>query len=136
MEAFVKEAKGRYRLAIASGGQREQIDHALRDTSIEPDFDVIVSADDVAVGKPDPTIYLHTLRLLNARLPRPPLLRADECLVIEDSRAGILAGKAAGMRVVALTTTYPADQLTDADLILHTLQDRTVNDVVEQLAFA
>ncbi len=136
VETFVKAAKGRYRLAIASGGRREQIDHALNGTAIELDFEVIVSADDVAVGKPDPAIYLHTLKLLNARLPKPPLLRADECLVIEDSRAGILAGKAAGMRVLALATTYPADQLTDADLILQTLKDRPVHEVVEQLPSA
>jgi beta-phosphoglucomutase-like phosphatase (HAD superfamily) len=68
---FVRQAGTRYRLAIASGGRREQITDALRDTPIERDFAVIVSADDCAVGKPDPAIYSYTLKLLNAKEPRP-----------------------------------------------------------------
>ncbi len=123
---FVKQAAGRYRLAIASGGWREQIDYALRGTPIEGDFDVIVAADDVPVGKPDPAIYLHTLKLLNAVEPRPPLIRADQCVVIEDSRAGIQSAHRAGMRVVALSTTYPAQQLREADLIVSNLAELTM----------
>jgi HAD superfamily hydrolase (TIGR01509 family) len=126
---FVKQAAGRYRLAIASGGWREQIDYALRGTPIEGDFDVIVAADDVAVGKPDPGIYLHTLKLLNAIAPRPPLIRADECVVIEDSRAGILSAQAAGMRVAAVATTYPAPQLGDADLVVSNPAELTMNSL-------
>jgi beta-phosphoglucomutase-like phosphatase (HAD superfamily) len=54
---FVTLAKRHYRLAIASGGRRNQIEAALRGTPIENDCVVIVSADDVQVGKPDPAIY-------------------------------------------------------------------------------
>lgn len=86
---FVKRAGVQYRFAVARGGWREQIDHALRNTPIEQDFAVIVSADDCAVGKPDPAIYHYPLKLLNAQEPRPPLIIANECLVIEDSLAGI-----------------------------------------------
>ena len=118
---FVQRASGAYRLAVASGGRREQILAALTGTPIEQAFELIVSADDCAVGKPDPAIYEYTLRLLNARRPRPPLLRANECLVIEDSRAGVLAGLKAGMRVLAIATTYPASQLVDAHLVLPSL---------------
>ena len=119
---FVKRAGTQYRLAIATGGRREQIDHALRDTAIERDFKVIVSADDVATGKPDPAIYHATLKRLNATDPRPPLLTAALCVVIEDSRAGIRSAKAAGMRVLALATTYPPEQLTEADFVLPNLE--------------
>jgi phosphoglycolate phosphatase/beta-phosphoglucomutase len=94
---------------VASGGRREPILAALTGTTIEQAFELIVSADDCAVGKPDPAIYEFTLRQLNAGRLRPPLLRAHECLVIEDSRAGVLAGLKAGMRVLAVATTYPAD---------------------------
>lgn len=69
---FVKQASTKYRLAIASGGRREQINDALRGTPIEQDFAIIVSVDDCAVGKPDPVIYSYTLKLLNAKEPRPP----------------------------------------------------------------
>jgi HAD superfamily hydrolase (TIGR01509 family) len=115
---FVQQAAKDYRLAVASGGRREQLLYALRDTPIERSFELIVSAEDCPTGKPDPAIYGLTLRLLNARMPKPPLLRADECLVIEDSRAGIESGLRAGMRVLALATTYPASELGAAHAIL------------------
>lgn len=131
--AFVQRAAGRYRLAIASGGRREQILAALEATVIEKAFELIISADECAVGKPDPTIYEFTLRHLNARMPRPPLLKADECLVIEDSRAGVLAGLKAGMGVLAVATTYPPSQLTDAHLVLPTLDGVDPADLARQL---
>lgn len=127
---FVQSAGASYRLAIASGGRREQILYALRDTPIERAFEVTVSADDCAIGKPDPAIYEYTLRQLIARLPRPPLLRAEECLVIEDSRAGIQAGLQAGMRVLALATTYPASQLREAHLVLESLEGVAPEELV------
>ena len=117
----MKRAGAQYRLAIATGGRREQIDHALRGTAIERDFAVVVSADDVATGKPDPAIYHATLKRLTAVDPRPPLLTAAQCVVVEDSRAGIRSAKAAGMRVLALATTYRLEQLTEADLVLPNL---------------
>lgn len=119
---FVKRAGGRYRLAIASGGRREQIEWALRETPIAKDFAVIVSAEDTTIGKPDPAIYELALKRLNGVEPRPPLMRAAECLAIEDSLAGIRSALAAGMKVVALATTYPAEQLTAANLVLPSLE--------------
>lgn len=130
---FVKAARARYRLAIASGGRREQIHDALRETAIERDFELIVSAEDCPVGKPDPAIYLLTLRLLNRQRPRPPFLTAEQCLVIEDSKAGLLSARAAGMPVVGLATTYPADQLDAADLVLMDLRGVDPKDLCRKL---
>ncbi len=120
--AFVKQARSQFRLAVASGGRREQIDSVLAGTGIEQDFDLIVSADDCAVGKPDPAVYLSTLQRLNDRRALRPLLTAQDCLVIEDSKAGIQAAHAAGMAVLALATTYPPEQLGEADHIVPDLQ--------------
>ena len=111
---FVKAAKAHYSLAIASGGRREQIEEAMAGSAIERDFDVIVAAEDCPIGKPDPAIYLMTLERLNGPTPAP-LIRPAECLVLEDSLAGIRSAKAAGMRVVALATTYPVEKLHEAD---------------------
>ncbi|WP_447978209.1 HAD family hydrolase [Candidatus Nitrospira bockiana] len=115
---FVQAAGRRARLAIASGGRREQIVLALAGTPIERAFTTIVAAEDAPVGKPDPAIYRLALARLNApHAPAPPL-RARDCLVIEDSVAGIQAARAAGMTVVAVATTYPPDRLYQADLVV------------------
>lgn len=131
----VKAATSQFRLAVASGGRREQIRHALNGTAIAHDFEVIVSADDCAAGKPDPSMYLLTLQRLNNQRPQEPMLTARECLVIEDSKAGIQAGHAAGMTVVGLATTYKPDQLSEADLVLpnlqHILPDRLCHTLSE-----
>ena len=116
---FVQAVRPLCRLAIASGGRREQIDRALLGTAIEQAVELIVSADDCPAGKPDPAIYLLTLERLNAFVR--PALRADECLVIEDSKAGIRAARAAGMSVLAVATTYPAGELREADRVLPSL---------------
>jgi len=119
---FVLKAHVRYRLAVASGGKREQIAEALRDSPIEQAFSSIVAAEDTTIGKPDPEIYLLALAKLNGAPPAPdPLLKASECLVIEDSLAGIQSAKAAGMKVAGVATTYPAAALKDADAVYPSL---------------
>jgi sugar-phosphatase len=70
---------------------------------------VLVTADDVAAGKPDPEGYLEAAR----RLGRAPA----ECVVLEDAPAGVQAALAAGMRVVGLTTTHGAAELQAATLV-------------------
>ena len=129
---FVTQAATRFRLAIATGGRREQVEFALRGTRIEHSFHVIVSAEDTPMGKPDPAIYHRALKLLNRTEPRPPLIQAAECVVIEDSRAGIQAAAAAGMRVIALSTTYPPEELKEAHVVLRDLQG-TTPDHLERL---
>ena len=73
----------------------------------------LVTADDVAEGKPSPEPYLKGAALLG--------FAPADCLVIEDTPAGVQSGKAAGMRVIALKTTYPATVLTAADAVLDSL---------------
>jgi sugar-phosphatase len=70
---------------------------------------VLVSADDVAEGKPHPAGYRKAAQLLG--------VAPDQCLVIEDTPAGILAGRAANMQVLALNTTYPATDLLAAPCV-------------------
>ena len=71
---------------------------------------VMVTADDVAHGKPDPAPYLKGAELLGFD-PR-------QCLVIEDAPAGIQSAHAAGMKVIALGSTYPVSALGDADVVI------------------
>jgi len=66
---FVQRAATRYRLAIASGGRRQQIELALRGTPIEKSFMALVTAEDAPIGKPDPAMYLLTLARINEMAP-------------------------------------------------------------------
>jgi sugar-phosphatase len=73
---------------------------------------VMVSADEVSKGKPDPEPYLTGAKLLG--------MNASDCLVIEDAPAGILAAHAGGMRVIGITSTYPAAAL-QAEIVIQKL---------------
>ncbi len=102
----------RARWGIVTSGSRPVATLRLRATGIAPP-DVFVTAEDVRHGKPSPDGYLAAA----ARLGAAP---ADS-VVIEDSPPGIAAGKAAGMRVIAVSTTYAADALTIADCCVASL---------------
>ena len=74
---------------------------------------VLVSADDVSKGKPDPEPYLMGAKLLD--------MNPAHCLVIEDAPAGIRAAHAGGMKAVGITSTYPASALQEADAVVQKL---------------
>jgi HAD superfamily hydrolase (TIGR01509 family) len=131
---FVKAAGARYRLAIVSGGRRAQIEEALAGTAIASDFEVIVAAEDCAIGKPDPAIYLTAVQRLNGRRISEARILPAECLVLEDSLVGIRSAKAAGMRVLGVATTYPLDKLHEADSIVQNLQGLTPETATDGLA--
>jgi len=75
--------------------------------------EVLVTSDDVTNGKPHPEPYLKGA----ARLGFDPA----ECLVIEDAPAGIQAARAAGIKVIGITSTYPAEALVHADAVIERL---------------
>ncbi len=105
------------RRAICSGAVRSDIDLMLGGTRLAEAFEVIVTADDVAKGKPDPEGYRLALEKLNASGQNT--VNPAECVVIEDSHWGIEAARAAGMCPVAVTNTYSREQLEDkAELVL------------------
>ena len=106
-----------YPLAIASGALRPEIEAVLAGGGIRDRFRVVISSEDVSASKPDPEIYLHALAELNASLKNAPSISPSECLVIEDSRAGIEAAHRAGMRCLAVATSFPKAALTEADWV-------------------
>lgn len=105
-------AAGGITCAVGSSACLENVEFVLERCDIGRFFDVRICGDDVSRCKPDPEIYLTAAQ----RLGRTP----DECIVFEDAKAGIEAAKNAGMKVVALTTSFPRDVIaqTDADLIV------------------
>jgi len=97
-------------LAVATVAPRENLDFVLDETGLRTYFGVLVDVSAVRRGKPDPEIYLKAAELL----ARPP----GRCVAVEDSLPGLRSARAAGMKVVAVTTTHEAAELADADLIV------------------
>lgn len=118
--AFVRDAAARVPLAIGSGALRREIALILAHAGLASAFGPIVSAEDVAEGKPSPETFLRAHDLLRERVPG---LVPAECLVVEDSRAGIEGARRAGMRCLAVTNSYPSDALDGADLVVASLEE-------------
>lgn len=117
----------RYLLAICSGALRREIEAILETAGLRRHFSVIVAADDVERGKPDPQGYLLAMQRLQEQRPLEPPLTAAECLVIEDSLPGIEAGKEAGMACLAVATSVQADLLLQADAVVASLQEANID---------
>lgn len=118
-------------LGVCSGALLEEIRIASRTVGILENFATIVAAEDVRRGKPDPEGYQIALRRLREITVRP--LAAERTVVVEDSPAGIAAGKDAGMRVLAVTTSYPRDALGQADRIVASLAEVDPSSLEELL---
>jgi HAD superfamily hydrolase (TIGR01509 family) len=114
----VERLAARWPLGLASSSNRELIDLVLELSGLARFFRVTVSSEEVARGKPAPDVYLEAAR----RLGVPP----ERCAAVEDSRNGIRAAKAAGMRVVAIPNPhFPPDEASLA------LADVTVGSLAE-----
>jgi len=115
------------RRAVCSGAILNDIKIMLEDTVLKDAFEVIVTADDVKKGKPDPQGYLLTLNRLNDSGEKVGL---DECVVIEDSHWGLEAATAAGMKTVAVTNSYHEAQLADfTTKVVDRLDEITIDDL-------
>jgi sugar-phosphatase len=100
------------RWCVVTSGTRYLATSRLKLANL-PTPKVLVSADDVSKGKPDPEPYLMGAKLLG--------MKPSECLVIEDAPAGIRAAHAGGMKAIAITSTYPASALQEADAVVQKL---------------
>lgn len=89
---LLDRARGIKKIALVSSGNRRGVTAILARVGWENVFDIVISGDDVSRGKPDPEGYRMAAEALN--------VRPDECLVIEDTDAGLTSGRAAGMAVL------------------------------------
>jgi len=108
------------RLALASSSSRELIDVVLNTLKLNGLFEVVSSGVEEEKGKPDPAVYLTTVRRLG--------LAAEECCALEDSAAGVQAARAAGCRVVAVPSPEDFDD-PRFDLAHHKLHSLTDFDL-------
>jgi beta-phosphoglucomutase len=120
-ELLAKAKSESLKLAAVTGTNRPNVEQHLG--SLVKRFDVIVTQEDVRHTKPDPEPYLAALQKL--------ALKANECIVVENAPLGIRSAKAAGLRVVAITSTMPREALAMADVIVPSIKD--VWSAVEKL---
>ena len=118
--AAVERLEARWPLGLASSSNRPLIDLVLEVSGLGRFFRATVSSEEVAHGKPAPDVFLEAARRLG--------VAPERCTVVEDSANGILAGRAAGMRVVAIPNPHfpPGEEaLAAADVVLRTLEELT-----------
>jgi HAD superfamily hydrolase (TIGR01509 family) len=104
-------------IAIASGSLRHEIEFVLEAERLRDVVPVIVAAGETPHGKPAPDPYIRALDLLG-RLPGAAAIDAARCVALEDSPWGIDSAGDAGMRVIAVATSYPAERLAAADAVV------------------
>lgn len=92
--AFAESLRGKLPMAIATGGTRLVIEKTLQAVGVSDLFEEVVTADDVANGKPAPDIFLKAAQMLG--------VKPERCLVLEDAPAGVMAGQLAGMTVISI----------------------------------
>ena len=130
---FIKNAYGKYTLAIASGALKNEIEFILEYAGIRRHFEIIVSADEVENCKPNPEVFMKALERVNKHdSTKSRIIYPYECLVIEDSIAGIKAAHGAGMKCLAVTNSYSADKLSEADMIVRSLEEVKI-EVIKKL---
>ncbi len=108
-------------LAVGSSGPRPNVEMALDVLGVREHFRALSTGDDVANGKPHPEVFLIAAERLG--------LEPSRCVVLEDAPQGVAAGLAAGARVIAITSTKPAAELSGAHRIVETFESVSPADL-------
>ncbi len=111
---FIGRVGPRFPLAIATGSIRPEVVHLLDKLNLTEKFPVLVSADEFGPSKPDPECFRMALERLRKQ-PSGAALQAGDCLVIEDSPAGLEGAHRAGMKCLGLAHSRPLEELAEAD---------------------
>lgn len=128
---FIRSLSNKYFLAIVSGALRQEIEAWLKRADLENVFQGIVAAEDVKKGKPDPEGYLKALDDVNRDyVSSSEIILPQECLVIEDSIWGIEAARDAGMKCLALATSYKPHELQIADWVAKSYADIDLSSIL------
>lgn len=124
LDTLLRDAqKKKVPCAIATSSQRDYAEFVIEKYGFGSSFQAVVTAEDVHRGKPDPEIYL----LAAERVHMPP----NGCLVFEDSMSGIQAAKAAGMKVVGITSTHGPMELAEADRVIADFTEISLAEILE-----
>lgn len=125
---LIRDISGKLPLALCSGALRSDIEPVLAQLSLEGAFDCLVTAEEVAASKPDPASYLLATSRLQQAFPGSSITAA-EAVAIEDTPAGIASAAGAGLKVLAVTNSYPGDALGTATRVVPSLEQVTLEDL-------
>lgn len=117
---FVQRVSSSYKTGIGTSSDRNSYETIRKRLTWFNLLDVVLTKEDVTFSKPNPEIYLKCARLLN--------VNPANCIVIEDSHAGIQAAKNAGMKCIAITTTTKKNSLVKADIIVNEFKE--ISDIL------
>lgn len=124
---FLKNSIDQYKIAVCSATDKKNLELIMEKAGLTGIVDLYLGKQDLEENKPAPDIYLKAAELLD--------VSPDECLVIEDSPPGITAAKSAGMFCIALTATYPRDELGNADLIVESINEVDISLIEKKIRF-
>lgn len=132
---FIRALAPKHYLAVVSGALRREIEMMLTRGQVRDAFSVIVAAEDIQHGKPNPEGYDNAMQQLNRdHVASADFLLPAECLVFEDSIWGIEAATAAGMPSVAVTTSFVPSALPGAKQYIKDFQGMEPQVFLDKLA--
>jgi beta-phosphoglucomutase len=115
---LIRSLSGKVPVALCSGALRSDIDPILSQLALTGAFDAIVTADEVSASKPDPESYRLAVQRLQELYPG---IDPAASLAIEDTPAGIASATGAGLKVLAVTNSYPKERLLGAFRVIQSL---------------
>lgn len=110
------------KLAVGSSGITPNVEFVLESCGIKEYFNVIANGDMITIAKPDPEVFLLAAKMLD--------IAPEDCVVFEDSFAGIKAARSANMKVVAVATTYPKEEHKDYDYLIDDFTQITIEEII------
>jgi beta-phosphoglucomutase len=121
---LIRNAAAVVPIAIASGAMRNEIDEVIDAAGVSDLFSTIVAAGDTPQSKPSPAPYQLALERLRETSGRN--IDPRRAVAIEDSKWGLESAQGAGLRLVGVTNSYPAHELTNAELVVESLTALTL----------
>jgi len=131
---FVRLCAARFPLILATGTLRVEAELILKRAGLRELFADIIAAEDVEHGKPAPEGFEKAMGRLGFLMRLRPPLEPAECLVIEDTVAGIEAGQRAGMRVMAVCQSAGPEALKGAEIVRNSLAESDLDEVLRELS--
>lgn len=126
VELIQSLAEAKMQLALVSSTPKENIELITKTLDIKKYFSLFINGDDVKEGKPSPQAFLLAAKKLR--------VEPKNCVVMEDAVVGVQAAKRAGMYCIAVTNTYPREELSEAAIVVNSLEEISMKTIEELLA--